>query len=160
MLKKTAVFLIGAFIGGLIVFLIVRGNKTHDYFIESESKYSFDETVAQFEAIVNDAPGWSILKTYNLQESMKKHGYNVNSVKVFSICNPDYSSKILFSNTERIASSMMPCRISIYVKTNGKTYISRMNSADMAADMGGLINKVMSGASGDMEELIADLIKN
>lgn len=158
-MKKIALILIAFVLGGLIVFLMFPNNRSAKYFTESESRYNFEETVAQFEAIVNDSPGWTILKTYDLQKSMKKHNYNVQPVKVFSICNPDYSSKILFSNQERVVSSMMPCRISIYEKTNGKTYLSRMNSADMAAQMGGLVDKVMSAASRDVEEMIIDLIK-
>ena len=152
--------LLGIFLGGIVVFFFTKNNKPAEYFIESASKYSFEETVAQFEATVAETEGWTILKTYDLQLSMEKHGYTVQPVKVFSLCNPAYSSKILFSNQERIVSSMMPCRVSIYVKTNGKTYISTMNSADMAKDMGGLVDDVMGKASSDIDEIIKDLIVN
>ncbi|MFA9392234.1 MAG: DUF302 domain-containing protein [Prolixibacteraceae bacterium] len=157
---KNAIFiLIGFLSGATVVFLFTRKMNAQEYFTESESIYGFEETVAQFESIVNDTPDWKVLKTYDLQESMKKSGFSVQAVKVFSLCNPDYSSKILFSNQERVVTSMMPCRLSIYIKTDGKTYISRMNSAEMASKMGGLVDKVMSSASNDMESMIADLIK-
>jgi uncharacterized protein (DUF302 family) len=157
-MKNYLYLIIGLIIGGLIVFLLNSSNKTEEYILESQSKYSFEETVAQFEATVTEFEGWKVLKTYDLQESMAKSGFTVQPVKVFSVCNPAYSSKILFSNQERVVSSMMPCRVSIYVRTNGKTYISRINSADMAADMGGVVDDVMSAASNDIEEMLKDLI--
>lgn len=145
---------------GVAAFFLFNDQKKVEYFTEDLSKYSFEETVAQLEATVEDTEGWKILKTYDLKASMAQHGYTVQPVKVFSLCNPDYSSKILFSNQERVVSSMMPCRVSVYVKTDGKTYISRMNSADMAAEMGGLVNEVMSDASEDVEKILSDLIAN
>lgn len=157
-MKNFTFILTGIIIGGLMVFLINYTKETPKYFIESQSKYSFDETVAQFEASVSEIEGWKILHTYNLQQSMEKHGYKVMPVKVFSLCNPDYSSKILFSNQERVISSMMPCRVSIYVKTDGNTYISTMNSTNMAAQIGGLVNDVMSKASADVNSIINDLL--
>lgn len=144
---------------GIGAFFLNKNQKKVEYFTEDVSKYSFEETIAQLEAMVEDTEGWKILKTYDLQASMSKHGYTVQPVKVYSLCNPDYSSKILFSNQERVVSSMMPCRVSVYVKTDGKTYISRMNSADMAAQMGGLVNEVMTDASEDVEKILSDLIK-
>lgn len=157
-MKNYLYLVIGLIIGGLLVFLLNKNKQTTEYFLESQSKYTFEETVAQFEATVTEFDGWKVLKTYDLQASMAKSGFTVQPVKVFSVCNPSYSSKILFSNQERVVSSMMPCRVSIYVRTNGKTYISRMNSAEMAAQMGGVVDKVMSAASNDIEEMLKDLI--
>lgn len=157
-MKNYLYLIIGLIIGGLLVFMLNNNNKTKEYFRESQSKYGFEETVAQFEALVAEQQGWKILKTYDLQESMAKSGFTVQPVKVFSVCNPSYSSKILFSNQERVVSSMMPCRVSIYVLTNGKTYISRMNSAEMAANMGGVVEKVMAAADNDIESILKDII--
>lgn len=157
-MKNFITLLIGLLVAGLLAFFFFQNEEPEEYFLESPSKYRFEETVAQFEANVVDTDGWKVLHRYDLQKSMDKHGYKVQAVKVFSLCNPDYSAKILFSNQERVVSSMMPCRVSIYVKTDGKTYISRMNSADMSKKMGGLVNEVMGKASADVEELIQDLI--
>lgn len=157
-LKNILFLSIGLLVGGLIVFTVSKSINRKAYFVEQKSKYDFDETVAQFEAMVNDTEGWKILHTYDLQKSMEKQGYNVLQVKVFSVCNPAYSSKILFSSNERVASSLMPCRVSIYQKSNGKTYIARLNSEQMGQRIGGLINEVMSKASNDIDTIISDLI--
>ena len=49
---------------------------------------------------------------------------------------------------------MMPCRISIHQKADGQTYVSRMNSAILAVQMGGVVQEVMSGAFTDAEDFI------
>lgn len=159
-MKNIITLAIGLFVAGLLAYFLYSKKGDTDFFLENQSQYGFEETVAQLEATVSDTEGWKILHTYNLQESMRKHGHGVQPVKVFSLCNPSYSAKILLESNERIASSMMPCRVSIYVKADGKTYISRMNSGQFSENMGGIVEQVMGKASADVEEIIADLIVN
>ncbi len=52
----------------------------------------------------------------------------------------------------------MPCRISVYEKSNGKTYISRMNSGILAKSFGGTVEEVMTEASKEVEEILSLLI--
>jgi uncharacterized protein (DUF302 family) len=49
---------------------------------------------------------------------------------------------------------LMPCRVAIYEKSNGKTYITRMDSKLMARPFGGVINEVMQTAALETEEMI------
>jgi uncharacterized protein (DUF302 family) len=129
-----------------------------DFFIESESKFDFDETVQKFTAIAEQKT-WKVTATHDLQQTMKTHGKDVLPVKVFAICHPKHSSKILEKDDERIISSMMPCRVSIYKKSDGKTYISRMNSVMMAQFFDGLIKEVMTESALEVEEMIRELIQ-
>lgn len=94
--------------------------------IETPSKYSFAATVDSLykTAIAN---GWKVTATHDLQETMKKNGKEVLPVKVLEICNPGLAFQILSKDEVRDASVMLPCRISVYNKADGKTYISRMN---------------------------------
>ena len=86
-------------------------------------------------------------------------GYEVNKVKVFALCNPEYAVKILENDEYRIVSSMLPCRIAVYEKSDGKTYISRMNNGLMAKKLNKTVADVMTEATNDMEEILKDLIK-
>ncbi len=55
---------------------------------------------------------------------------------------------------------MMPCRVSIYTKSDGKTYIGRMNSGLVAKTFGGgIISEIMQKAAGDTEIMLGKLIK-
>lgn len=125
-------------------------------FFESKSKYSFDDTVSKLtDAIVQG--GWKVIHTHDLQETMTKNGYEVAPVKVLELCKPQYAQKLLSVDELRIYSNLMPCRISVYEKADGHTYISRMNSAMFAAMIGGVVEEVMSGAYSDAEGFIKAL---
>jgi uncharacterized protein (DUF302 family) len=132
-------------------------SNSKNLFIESESKFGFDETVEKLKADAEEKT-WKITATHDLQESMKKSGKKVLPVKVIALCHPKHSGKILEKDDERIISSMMPCRVSVYTKANGKTYISRMNSSVMANQLSGLAGQVMADASAEIEEILKELI--
>jgi len=94
-----------------------------------------------------------------MQETMDKNGYKVHSMKVFELCHPDHAYQILSLDSERIVSNMMPCRVSIYEKSDGKTYVSWMNTSMMGNMMGGVIAEVMGVASADSEKMIQSIIQ-
>ena len=126
-------------------------------FIESQSPYDFSTTVEKFTKEIENK-SWKIANIYDLQKTLENHGKVVLPVKVFSICHPNQSGKILKKDTERIISSMMPCRVSVYEKHDGKTYISRMNSNIIAKGFGGIIEEVMTSSATEVEEIIESCI--
>jgi uncharacterized protein (DUF302 family) len=89
-----------------------------------------------------------------LQKTLHDNGKDVLAVKVISLCHPRHSGKLLATDNERIVSSLMPCRISVYEKSDGKTYVSRLNSSLMAPLIGDLVAEVMSRSAADVEEII------
>ncbi|MBM3404674.1 MAG: DUF302 domain-containing protein [Bacteroidetes bacterium] len=82
----------------------------------------------------------------------------MNHIKVLELCKPAYSGKLLAQDNERDISSLMPCRISVYEKSDGKTYVSRINSGLLSNFLGGLFAEVMGQASEDMEEIIQPVL--
>ena len=65
---------------------------------------------------------WAMPHHYDLQATMQKHGFTVKPVKVFSICKPDIAVRILDNDTDKHVSAMMPCRVAVYEKSDGKKY--------------------------------------
>jgi len=126
-------------------------------FLENESKYNFAETVEKLTAEI-ERKTWKVSAVHDLQETLKKNGTEVLPVKVFAICHPKHSSKILLKDDERIVSTLMPCRVSVYEKSDGKTYISRMNSGVLAKSFGGIIEEVMIASTNDVEEMLSSFI--
>lgn len=122
-------------------------------FYENKSKYGFGETVDKLSEIIVEG-GWRVIQVLDLQEIMKKNGKEILSVKVIELCKPDYAYRMLSDDGLRIYSNMLPCRISVYEKTDGSTYVSRMNAAMFAAQLGGVTQEVMTGAFTDAEEFI------
>jgi uncharacterized protein (DUF302 family) len=127
--------------------------KKNQIVAEKQSKFDFDKTV---ELIISEAERreWKVPAVHDLQQSLAKSGKTVRPVKVVEICKPAYSGQMLELNHERIMSVMMPCRISVYTKEDGKTYTALLNGAEMAADQPARIAEVMKAASDETFEII------
>lgn len=125
---------------------------------ENESKFGFGETVEKLSEKITSA-GWKITIIHDLQETMRKNGKTVLPVKVIELCNPEYAYQILGSDVYRNVSPMLPCRVSVYEKADGKTYISRMNAPAFSSMIGGDAEKTILQAYNDTEEILKDFIQ-
>ena len=150
--------LIGFVVGILLTFLIIYQMAPGMMILEDESKYGFEETVTKLKESVA-AHHWKIPTVHNFQKTMAKFGKQVRPVQVFELCHPDHAGKILEESEERIVSSLMPCRVAVYEKADGKTYVSRMNSGQMAGMLGGLIAEVMDVAARENEEILEAVVR-
>ncbi|HOI31499.1 MAG: DUF302 domain-containing protein [Bacteroidales bacterium] len=157
-MKQIGIGIAGLVFGVVLALLIVNSMAPKMMLIESESPYDFNTTVERFEKSVAQA-NWKIPAVHDLQATMHKFGHNVRAVKVFELCHPDHAVKILKEDEERIVSSMMPCRVAIYERADGKVYFSRMNSRLMAGMMGGIIDEVMAEAFKENEAIIKNSMK-
>jgi len=137
-----------------------QGQNTNvSFFIENESTLSFDETLLKIKTEL-ESKAWKISATHDLQQTMKSNGYEVLPVVVLSVCHPGHSVKILQKDDERIVTPLMPCRISIYKKSDGKTYISRMNAPAFAGSLDEISAEVMNGAFHEIEGILREIIIN
>ncbi len=157
MKKKIIAFLIAIISGAVAGVLVVTLLLPPKMMLENESRYDFETTLTTVEQSAK-AAGWSIPTVHDLQKSMEKAGKEVNQVKVFALCNPEYSIKILAGDEERIYSNMMPCRISVYTKSDGKTYISRLNIPGMTKGMLPEAKSAMKAAYKDMEGILSGIV--
>jgi uncharacterized protein (DUF302 family) len=57
-------------------------------------------------------------------------------------------------NHERIVSVMMPCRISVYEKDDGKTYVALINTNALSGGMPENIRRVMNAAADETVEIV------
>ena len=126
--------------------------------IEKVSLWEFDKTV---ELLTIEAAkcNWNIPAVHDLQQSLAKAGKSVAPVKVIEICKPEYSGKMLEKNDERIISVMMPCRISVYLKEDSKTYIALIDVAALSEGMPENIREVMSAAAEEVNEIVDSVIR-
>jgi uncharacterized protein (DUF302 family) len=127
--------------------------KSNSFISEKCSRFSFDKTVEIIKSSA-EKEGWSVPAVHDLQQSIAKSGKIVKPVKVIEICKPKYSGQMLELNDERIISVMMPCRISVYEKNDGKVYISLLNAESMASGLPKNIAEVMKQASDETFELV------
>ena len=131
--------------------------KTNQLVIENRSKFNFAETV---DLLVAEAEhrNWKVPFVHDLQQSLAKSGKSVRPVKVIEICKPEYSGQMLELNDERIISVMMPCRISVYEKDDGKTYVGLINAGDLATGLQATIARVMKEASDETFEIVRTVV--
>ena len=130
---------------------------TNQMIIEKVSPWDFEKTV-QLLTSEAEKRDWKIPAIHDLQQSLAKAGKVVNPVKVLEVCKPEFSGKMLEKNDERIVSVMMPCRISIYLKEDGKTYVAMLNGAALASQMPLPVREVMTAASDEVNEIVDSVI--
>ena len=131
--------------------------ETTQMIIEKVSLWDFEKTVE----LLTDAAvkkNWNVPATHDLQQSLAKSGKEVRPVKVLEVCKPEFSGQMLEKNNERIASVMMPCRISIYIKEDGKTYVALINGAALVAGMPETVREVMTAAANEVNEIVDSVI--
>jgi uncharacterized protein (DUF302 family) len=149
---------IGVAIGVLISWLLIVARAQGLMLHENVSLYGFEETEEKITKAAAEL-GWKIPKVHDLQETMTNNGYSVSPVKVMEICKPAFAYQILERGEERIASSLMPCRIALYEKPDGKIYVSRMNSSLIGGLMKGVIPSMMTKAAREMEIILQSVLK-
>jgi uncharacterized protein (DUF302 family) len=126
--------------------------------IESQSPFGFADTLERLTRSV-EQKGWKLPAVHNLQQTLANAGKDVLPVSVLAICHPAHSGRILEKDAERSVSALMPCRISVYEQSDGKTYISRLNAGVMAGAFGGIVETVMNETTQDVEDIITNALK-
>jgi uncharacterized protein (DUF302 family) len=125
--------------------------------LEQKSRFDFDKTVEMLVANAENRE-WKVPAVHDLQLSLAKSGKAVRPVKVIEICKPQYSGQMLELNDERVISVMMPCRISVYEKDDGLTYVSLINAGEMVSGLATNIARVMKEASDETFEIAKTVV--
>jgi len=113
---------------------------------ERQSPFSVDETVERISANA-ESQGWVVASVKNLDQSVRKHGGgDLPPVVLVNLCQANHAFRILENDEDKVVSVMMPCTISVYRKTDGKTYIGCMNAGLLGKMFGGTVAEVMGGA--------------
>jgi len=147
---------IGLVLGASLIAYVIYKMAPRLMIRESRSRYDFEQTLKQLQLSI-DQKGWKTPHVHDLQATMMNFNFEVRKVKVMEVCKPDYAYMVLSRDDERIASTMMPCRISVYEKSDGQVYVSRMNSVRMGGVFGGVIKKAMDKAGRESEEIISSV---
>jgi len=125
--------------------------------IEQVSPYNVPVTVEKLvEAAIKME--WQTPAIHNLQQSLAKSGKEVRPVQIVEICKPKFSGRLLEMNHERIISIMMPCRISVYEKEDGKTYVALLNISALSEGQPPIVNEVMQGATDESYEIVKAVV--
>jgi uncharacterized protein (DUF302 family) len=122
---------------------------------ERVSPVGYQETINRIKQKV-EAHGWVVASTSSMDKKLAKHGEKIPPILLINICQPEYASAILNDESARKIAVMMPCTIAVYSKSDGKTYISTMDTGLMGKMFGGTIAKVMGGSVAEEEKAFTD----
>lgn len=144
----------GIIAGALSVIIIIYFLAPSIMINENVSKFGFDETVEKLVEAANQK-GWKVPTTHQIDKSVTKAGYDVLQTTVIELCHPGHAGKILSNDEDKVVTSMMPCRFSVYKKINGEVIVSRMNTGLISKLFGGNVSDVMADATNDTEEILS-----
>ncbi|HRH82441.1 MAG TPA: DUF302 domain-containing protein [Thiobacillaceae bacterium] len=125
-------------------------------FTERASPFGMEETIARIQHNIEDNPelkakGWALSGLRNPARAVQTDGGNVLPVQMIEVCSTKYSKPILKEDTVRFLSILMPCKISVYKKQDGKVYIGTMNAGLMGKMFGPMVGDVMGQVAADQK---------
>lgn len=124
-------------------------------FREIESPFGVEETVARIQHnIQNVGNGWALSGLRNPGKAVQNAGGNVLPVMMVEACSTKYSGPILKDDSVRFLSILMPCKVSVYKKNDGKTYIGMMNAGLMGKMFGPMVGEVMGKVAEDQAKFV------
>jgi len=153
LLAGIAGFVLGVVIVGLIGFLAAPSLMI----VEDVSSLGYEETVQAIQDAAV-AQGWKVPTVHALDASVNKAGHNVLPASVIELCHPDLAARILADDEARVVTSMMPCRVAVYQRSDGPVVVSRMNTGLVSKLFGGLVTEVMAQATNDSEQILSSVL--
>lgn len=151
MLKILSGFILGLIFTAFTAYNMAPGLM----FQERVSPFGLEETVARIQQnIENAGNGWSLSGLRNPAKAVQSDGGNTLPVLMIEACSTKYSAPILKDDSVRFLSILMPCKISIYKKNDGKTYIGNMNAGLMGKMFGPMVGEVMSHVAADQAKFL------
>jgi len=151
MLKILSGFFLGLLFAAFMAYIMAPGLMFH----EQVSPFGVEETVARIQQnIQKTGNGWSLSGLRNPAKAVEQDGGNTLPVLMIEACSTRYSGPILKDDSVRFLSILMPCKISVYKKNDGKTYIGNMNAGLMGKMFGSKVGEIMGGVAADQAKFL------
>jgi len=126
-------------------------------FKESRSNFDFETTIGMVKSAFKR--DWIIPWETNIQERYKEEGFqDMTRAILIPICRPAGGYDIIQHDRYKLITPLMPLQISVYEKTDGNTYISRMKTVMMSNLMSGTTRRNMKESGRMVEASLADII--
>jgi uncharacterized protein (DUF302 family) len=151
--------MLGGFIGGLVLTGVLAWTMAGSLmFNEVQSPFGVEETVARIQANIQGLTkekGWTLSGLRNPGLAVQADGGNTLPVMMVEACSTKYSKPILNDDKTRILSILMPCKITVYKKSDGKVYIGTMNAGLMGKMFGPMVGEIMGKVAEDQKLFLA-----
>lgn len=122
-----------------------------------KSRLGFDETVNAIRAGAQKR-GWKLGETQDMGAAMKQAGIKeAKRMKVVHLCPVGADEKVAKAGGGK--TPPLPCRATVFDGQDGKTYVMRMNLANVAKVMQGDLAKVMAEVGAEEDALYRDILE-
>lgn len=148
--------IVGSFLLGTVsVTLFLWYSAASLMFSERVSPFGMEETVARIQQnLQNAGNGWALSGLRNGAKPIQKDGDNVLPVLMIEGCSTRYSGPILKDDDLRFLSILMPCKISVYKKNDGKVYIAILNAGLIGHLFGSKVGNIMANVALDQAKFL------
>lgn len=147
--------IIGVVLGAVLSVVAIWQTAGSLAFEERVSPFTVEETVARIQQNVEKAGnGWALFGLRYPTRPVEAEGVSVLPVIAIEACSPKYSGPILKDDKVRFLSLLMPCKISVYKKSDGKVYIGTMNAALIGKLFGPLVAETMENVVADQKKFL------
>ncbi|MBU1665103.1 MAG: DUF302 domain-containing protein [Gammaproteobacteria bacterium] len=147
--------IVGLVVGVALTLVLAWNMASSLMFREVPSPFGLEETVARIQQnIQNAGNGWALSGLRDPAKAVQNDGGNVLPVLMIEACSTKYSKPILKDDSVRYLSILMPCKITVYKKNDGKIYIGLMNAGLMGKMFGPLVGEVMGHVAEDQKKFI------
>ncbi|MEW6165765.1 MAG: DUF302 domain-containing protein [Pseudomonadota bacterium] len=124
-------------------------------FEERESPFTVEETVARIQHnVVAAGNGWSLSGLRYPTRPLEAEGINALPAMLIEACSTKYSGPILQDDRLRFLSLLMPCKIGVYKKSDGKVYIGILNAGLIGGLFGSKVGDIMGHVVKDQENFL------
>ena len=131
----------------------VSGKSKEAAAYEKESMYDFAKTVEMIRQSANKA-GWAIPAEHDMQAILSKKGKEVLPSTIIVLCNANFAYQLLKNDKTRNAQTLLPCRVAVYEKSNGKTYIAWGNYQKAGTDFDESAESVFNDIQAGLKEIV------
>ncbi len=144
-----ALIFIGFYFRGSFLNLMIK---------EFPSAYSYEETVSKIKERISSKKGWHIFGVIDQGEEIVKNGGEpVGKIAIIHYCHGKFASMMFSQDSRKKISVFSPKAISVYEKSDGKTYIAMMNGQLMKFFSSGDMKEIVKAVSGEVREIMSPL---
>ena len=148
-------FISGVVLGAVLVVVAVWQMAGSLMFEEQVSPFTVEETVARIQHNIQAAGnGWALFGLRYPARPVEAEGVSILPVMAIEACSPKYSGPILKDDKKRFLSLLMPCKIAVYKKSDGKVYIGTMNAGTIGQFFGPLVAETMKHVVEDQKKFL------
>lgn len=160
-MKKIIICTAGGFTAGVLFTLIMLLILFPSMMIETrESMYSLEDTVRMID-VNSEEQGWAVLRVWDLTRRMQRAGYeDAPRVRVVELCHAENTYNVLKNPEDMFVSAIMPCRMSVYERPDGRVFVSRMNIGLMSRFFSSNVKRIMKGVEEDDVRILQDILKD